>query len=89
MCLGTTLTKNSLPSLELLKAATTTPRFDDQPFQRAKRETLESIQQGALDQTSIAYYAWYRKAFPSHPYGVPSNGTAKTPRESRESSMNS
>jgi zinc protease len=70
-----TLSKNSTASFNLFQAAVNAPRFDDEPFQRRKRDLITQIKQASLEQESIAQDKWLAQAFPNHPYGKPVMGT--------------
>ena len=70
--------KKDLPkALELFRLATTQPRFDADAIERQKKQTLASIRSQREDPASVAQREWFKRAFPDHPYGVPTIGLEK------------
>jgi zinc protease len=65
----TTLTKNRDAAFDLTRMAITQPQFTAEDFMRIRAQSLSSMRQEALDQTSVASDTWYAKAFPGHIYG--------------------
>ncbi len=71
-----TLTENTDEAFRLTRLALTAPRFDAEPVSRIKAQLLAGLQQAEEDPDSIASKAWFAAAFPSHPYGRPTDGEA-------------
>jgi zinc protease len=71
-----TLTQNLAPSADLLRLALTAPRFDPADVERTRSQLLVSLAREAEEPHAIAQRAWYRAAFPHHPYGRGSRGTS-------------
>jgi zinc protease len=63
---------------DLLRLALTEPRFDPEPVERLRAQTLASIQAGEADPQSRANLEFYEQAFPGHPYGRLLLGTAES-----------
>ena len=70
-----TLKANKDEAFRLLGLALTQPRFDQKAVARIRGQIIANIQRKAKDPDSIAIMAWYRKAFPNHPYGSLGDGT--------------
>ena len=74
-----TLKENLAPSFDLLRLALTQPRFDPEPVARVRAAILDAI---AREQRSAQCAGQPRsggkRAFPGHPYGLSSRGTAET-----------
>ena len=70
-----TLKANQDQAFELLGLAMSKPRFDEKPLARIRGQIIASIQRSAQDPNSIGMKAWYKAAFPDHPYGKPGDGT--------------
>ena len=70
------LTETRDRAIDLLRLALTEPRFDPEPVERIRAQTLASIQQSDADPQTRANFAFYADAFPGHPYGRPTQGTA-------------
>jgi zinc protease len=73
-----TLSKNRDKAVELLKISVQKPRFDTDAVERIKQQLLANIAYADKDPEKVATREWYAQAFPKHPYGKPSNGTAET-----------
>lgn len=71
----TTLTETRDAATSLLRLALTEPRFDAEPVERLRGQTLALIEQDDADPETQAYLAFYAQAFPDHPYGRQSTGT--------------
>ena len=71
-----TLSKNTAEAFRLLGLALTAPRFDGEPIERIRRQILTQIAHSQTNPRSIAGRTWFRAAFPNHPYGNPTRGTA-------------
>jgi zinc protease len=63
------------PSFDLLRLALNQPRFDADALSRVREQILSGLRRETTDPGSIANRTWWRTAFPSHPYGRPSNGS--------------
>ena len=73
---ATMLTERRDPTIDLLRLALTEPRFDPEAVERTRAQTLGTIQQRDADPQARAFSAFYAQAFPGHPYGSPTQGTA-------------
>ena len=63
------------PSFELLRLALNQPRFDADAIGRVREQILAGLRRETTDPGTIATRAWWRTAFPDHPYGRPTGGT--------------
>ena len=70
-----TLTENRDAAFDLLRLALTAPRFDPEPVERIQSQILAGLRQEAEDVDVVAARALFRRLFPGHPYGRPSDGT--------------
>jgi zinc protease len=70
-----TLTDNRSEAARLLKLTLLQPAFKSDELNRVKTNALRSLQQSNVDPTSIAFYTWAEKAFPTHIYGANATGT--------------
>jgi zinc protease len=66
------------PSVALLATALASPRFDPEPLERVRAQILSVIAESGTKPGTVAAEAWYAGAFPDHPYGRPTNGTAQS-----------
>jgi zinc protease len=66
------------PSLDLLRLALTEPRFEDEALERVRAQVLSSLRRETTNPNSISNRAWWKTAFPTHPYGRPTNGTLES-----------
>ncbi len=73
-----TLSKNRKEAFRLLRLALNAPHFDAEPVERIRRQILIQIARNSTNPRSIAGRAWFRAAFPEHPYGNPTRGYAET-----------
>jgi zinc protease len=73
-----TLTRNRTESVNLLKLAITSPRFDADPLERVRRQFLLDVKEAAQDPQTIAWRAWMGAILPGDPYARPSGGTEAT-----------
>lgn len=71
-----TVTENAEEAFRLLRLALTDPRFEDDAVERMKAAALSSIRRRVADPGWMARRAYFETAFPQHPYGRPSRGTA-------------
>ena len=62
-------------SFDLLRLALNQPRFDADAVSRVREQILSGLRRETTDPGSIANRAWWAAAFPSHPYGRPTNGS--------------
>lgn len=70
----TTLSQHRDEAFNLLRMALTVPRFDKGPRDRVESQIMSSIQSGLENPRRIASTAWYRAAYPDHPYGRSAEG---------------
>jgi zinc protease len=73
-----TLRKNRTAAFNLLKAALTKPRLDEEPVSRIRGQILANLRQRSEDPGTVASQALMKALFPTHPYGRPSSGTIKS-----------
>ena len=73
-----TLSRHRDLAFNLLRLALTAPHFDVNAVERVRAQLLASLAQKVEDPDYIAALAWWRLAFPDHPYGRPVNGTAES-----------
>ncbi|SLN32926.1 M16 family metallopeptidase [Oceanibacterium hippocampi] len=71
----TTLSENRDEAFRLLALALESPRFDEEPVARIRRQILSSLSRAEADPGTLAGRAWMAAAFPGHPYSRPSDGT--------------
>jgi len=71
-----TLTASRDQAFELLRLALTAPRFDAEPVERIRGQLLAMLDDDASEPGSIAGRVWWHTAFPDHPYGRETAGTA-------------
>jgi zinc protease len=69
------LKQNLAPTAELLRLAMTVPRFDEPDVERLRTQLQVSLAREAEEPHAMAQRAWFRAAFPGHPYGRGSRGT--------------
>ena len=72
------LSKNRDASVALLKAAITTPAFNDVAFERTKAQVMSIIARNQSDPEEIASATFNALAFAGHAYARPYRGTAET-----------
>lgn len=72
------LSENLEPASDLLKLALNAPRFDDDAVSRIRKQLMASLAYAAKDPQRIASKAWNAAAFPDHPYGLVTTGTAES-----------
>jgi zinc protease len=66
------------PSFDLLRLALTQPRFDPEPVARVRASILDAIAREQHSPNALASRLWWKAAFPDHPYGLSSRGTAES-----------
>ena len=76
-----TVTANADEAFDLLRLALNEPRFDDEPVERMRAAVMAEIRRRVANPEWLARRAYYEMAFPDHPYGRPSRGTAATLQE--------
>lgn len=69
------LKQNLAPTVDLLRLAMTAPRFDPADVERLRTQLQVSLAREAEEPHAMAQRAWFRAAFPGHPYGRGSRGT--------------
>ncbi|MEM9637841.1 MAG: pitrilysin family protein [Pseudomonadota bacterium] len=72
------LTENKEASVDLLRAALQTPRFDQDAIDRVRQQVLSNIRSDAKDPNEIASRAFDVVAFGDHPYASSLNGTEES-----------
>jgi zinc protease len=73
-----TLSENRDEAFRLLGLALTAPRFDQDAVERIRAQIASNIRSRDKDPESVAGDAWMKAAYPDHPYGNPSDGTAES-----------
>ena len=73
-----TLAANLDEAVDLLRLALTAPRFDEEPVARIRDQLQAQLVRNSTNPNDIANRRWWATAFPGHPYGEPSNGTAES-----------
>ncbi len=69
-----TLVENRDTAFHLLSLALTKPRFDSEPVERIRAQLLAEIRQDTEEPGAIAGKTLFKTLFPSHPYGLPTDG---------------
>ena len=72
------LNRDRALAFDLLALALTQPRFDAEPLARIRRQVLTSLARADQDPGTLASRAFFKAAFPDHPYGRVQNGTPET-----------
>ena len=72
------LSQRFAPSVELLRMALTSPRFDADAVERIRVQRLADLALAANDPIKLARNRWFAEAFPGHPYGRPLDGTPES-----------
>ncbi len=65
-------------TIDLVRAALLSPRFDTEAVERVRRRTLSSIRRSETEPRSVAGLAFRSAAFAGHPYGRPLDGTIES-----------
>jgi zinc protease len=65
-------------SLELLRLAMTSPRFDENAVARVKGQALVRMRLGSQTPSTIVEQEFYRQLYKEHPYGSPPSGKLET-----------
>lgn len=63
---------------DLLRLALSRPRFEADAIERIRMQIIASLQHDATNPSDMASKAWWKTAFPDHPYGWPEKGTLET-----------
>ena len=71
-----TLSETRDQAFDLLRLALTAPRFDPEPVERVRGQLLAVLADDSGEPGSIADRVWWHTAFPDHPYGRQTAGTA-------------
>ena len=69
------LTENRAESVDLLRQALVSPRFDADAVERVRGQVLANLRSEAKDPGAIAGNAMWARMFPGHVYGLPADGT--------------
>ena len=72
------LNKHRERAIELLDLALTKPRFDSEPLERMRQQSLISLKRRSTNPDYIAGRTWATAVFGDHPYAIPSSGTPAT-----------
>jgi zinc protease len=67
---------NAAEAFRLLGLALSEPRFAATDIERVRQQRMNGFSREERDPRTLASRAWYATAFPEHPYGRPSRGTA-------------
>jgi zinc protease len=80
-----TLVKHRDEAFEMLRLALNEPRFDAEPLDRVRAQIEAGLRHESTDPDTMANRAWFKTAFPDHPYGRPVKGTLDSlPRIGRD-----
>ncbi|RTL48429.1 MAG: insulinase family protein [Bradyrhizobiaceae bacterium] len=72
------LKENRDEAFDLLRLALTSPRFDAEPLERVRAQTLSLLRRESTSPGSIASDRFWAAAYEGHPYARPSNGTLES-----------
>ncbi len=73
-----TLSANRDLAFELTRLALTEPRFDAEPIERIRAQSIAMLRRRENDPNSLAREHFFATAFPEHVYGIPERGTVET-----------
>ncbi len=74
---GLSTIRTSMPAaFELLRLALSAPRFDEDAVARIRGDLIAEAARRLENPNAIASRVWWRNAFPDHPYGRSTDGTA-------------
>jgi zinc protease len=73
-----TLVKHRVEAFEMLRIAVNEPRFDAEPLDRVRAQIEAGLRHESTDPDTMANRAWFKMAFPDHPYGRPVKGTLES-----------
>jgi zinc protease len=80
-----TLKENSEEAFDYLGLSLSEPRFDNEPVERIRAQTMSRLRRETVSPRDVASRNWWATAFPHHPYGRPVEGTLESlPRISAE-----
>jgi zinc protease len=65
-------------SIELLRLALNQPRFEAGAIERIRAQILAGLRRDSTNPNRVASRAWWKTAFPGHPYGLPNSGTLES-----------
>ena len=71
----TTIATERDRAFELFRLALTKPRFDAEPIDRVRAQTLAGLKQEAENPSAIGRKLWRNTVFSHHPYARPASGT--------------
>jgi len=72
------LRDNRDEAFDLLRLALTSPRFDADPLERVRGQTLSLLRRQSVTPGSIASRKFWEIGFAGHPYAHPANGTLES-----------
>ncbi|MDP1723565.1 MAG: pitrilysin family protein [Alphaproteobacteria bacterium] len=72
------ISKNKDESLNLLKQALEKPRFDEEPLERIRQQTIASIERKKENPNILVAEKAFASVYPNHPYGRPLSGTIES-----------
>ncbi len=72
------LKENRDEAFDLLRLALTSPRFDAEPVERVRAQTLSGLRRESTAPGSIANERFWATAYEGHPYARPPNGTLES-----------
>ncbi len=72
------LNKHRDKAVELLALALTQPRFDTEPVERLRQQTLVGLKHQSTNPDYIAGRTWSKVIYGEHPYSTASSGTEET-----------
>lgn len=73
-----TLKEHRDEAFDLLRLALTQPRFDAEPLERGRAQTLATLRRQSTSPNDIASRRFFETAFGTHPYAWPPNGTMES-----------
>ena len=73
-----TLSANTDLAVELTRLALHEPRFDAEPIERIRAQSISVLRRRQNDPNALAREQFFATAFPEHVYGLPERGTAET-----------
>lgn len=73
-----TLRERKDDGFDLLKLALEKPRFDEDAVERVRQQILSSLNFDANNPQKVATKAWFKSAYPKHPYGRPTKGSIES-----------
>jgi zinc protease len=73
-----TLAEHQDVAFDLLHAALTSPRFDQEVIERIRSQKLSILRRAMMSPNELANRRWWAAAYPGHPYALPVSGTLET-----------